>query len=647
MADKKVAFPPAKPAPAPASFQSPAPKPPGILLTPGTGTARRKRVSFGKDVKAGANHVTDDDSGATLFSNSKQQRTNKTKLQQALENSRSKSKKAEPVPDKKDEDVWEEVDDDADPEVTADVTVDLNLPQSQSGKYWKSCFESYHADAKAEMEKLVKYKSLAKSYAKMKDSEALDLQQKLQEERDRVAQMEKKVAELSNQIRTSREKGAEVGGEKDNEMMVELAKQTRLALDYREQVEELEDLLDKAGQEPGIKKRATKYVTSPRTQKTLMETRQELRRARAQVKELGELKDEVTQVKSELASEKSKTRKLVDENKKLAGDLSRSGAKVVDLEKQLDEFKTEARQKDRELRRLQKEHDALKEKAKARVSEATEVLQSKNETIAKLESELRRLKEEKKEMTQEIKLHEDRHDLRRRYSALANTKAYEVDGGTLTAKLNEYDLQRRNSAPRLSHDIHLDRESEYKENKAINDEAEKAVANSRALRHRVRTDIGASSSSSALSERENLQDTRKETAPAHHHHRRSHPSAKDTTEPSLPTLPYDKPLHDLRRRESKRAIRRSKTAEEVAVRPISADGDTDGIDLMRDRFARLGATTDMNTSMAWDISTSKANLPADRRAAAVARLLRKRAEKERRAGNNKENMPLATQATFG
>ncbi|RKU42061.1 hypothetical protein DL546_003046 [Coniochaeta pulveracea] len=639
MADKGGASLAVKPAPVPANFQSPAPKPPGILLTPGTGTARRKRVSFGRDVKAGASHFTDEDSGAALFSNSKQQRKNKTKLQQALENSRSKSKKPEPATDKKDDDAWEEVDDDADPDGTADVTVDLNIPQSQSGKYWKSCFESYHADAKAEMEKLVKYKSLAKSYAKMKDSEALDLQQKLQEERDRVAQMEKKVAELSNQIRTSREKGEEVGGKKDNEMMVELAKQTRLALDYREQVEELEDLLDKAGQEPDVKKRSTKHVTSPRTQKTLVETRQELRKARAQVKELGELKDEVAQLKAALASEKSKTSKLADENKKLAGDLSRSSAKAMDLEKLLDEAKTEARQKDRELRRLQKEHDALKEKAKARVSEATEVLQSKNETIAKLESELRRIKEEKEEKAQEMKLQEDPHDLRKRYSALANIKTFEGDEGTFTAKLNEYDLRRRNSAPRLPQNNHLNRESRDKENRAVTGEAEKMPANSRSLRHRVRTDIGASSSSSALSERKNLQEPRKETVPAHH--RRSYPSDKDITEPTLPTLSHDKPVHDLRRRDSKLASRRSKRAEEVVGRPISADGDAGGIDLVQDRFVRLGATSDMNTSMAWDISTSKANLPADRRAAAVARLLRKRAEKERRAGTNKENMPLA------
>lgn len=640
MIDKKPA--PAA-APAPSNFQSPAPKPPGILLTPGTGTTRRKRVSFGQDVKAGANHPTEDDSGNALFNSASKDKQSRpqSKLQQALENSRSKSKKpaesTNPLPEKKDpvEDVWEEVSDieDRDP----DVTVDLNIPQSQSGKYWKSCFESYHADAKAEMEKLVKYKELAKSYAKMKDSEALDLQQKLQEERDRVQQMEKKVAELANQIRSSREKGTEVGGRKDNEMMVDLAKQTALAMDYREKVEELEDLLDHAGQESEASKmrRVGKHITSPRTQKTLIETQRELRRARAQVKELGDLKAEVSRLKAELSAEKQKSGKLAEENRKLAGDLSRSGAKVVDLEKKLDESRSEARQKEREFRTLKSEHGQLKENAKSRVSEAAQVLQKKNEAISSLKDEIRSLKADTgRDADPETKLRGDRENLRKRYSQLANNPTLELDDGNTTAKLDDYDTGRRRSMsnglslPRLSNNnIHLDTEARHKEN--IPTDEDRALFKARTLRERIRTEIGTSSSSSALSERDNLQETRRETVSAHNRH--SYPSVAEPQHYEKP----EKPVNDLRRRDSRGSIRRK-----AEVRPSSADSEARGIDLVHGKFARLGAAQDMNTSVAWDINTSKTTLPADRHAAAIARLQRKKAEKARSLGRDKENMPM-------
>lgn len=637
-------------APAPSSFQSPAPKPNGILLTPGTGTTRRKSVSFRHDVKAGANHAaTENESGDALFNSASKQSRPKSKLQQALENSRSKNnKKSGPEPNDPAEDVWEEVSDTEDRDT--DETVDFNAPRSQSGKYWKSCFESYHKDAKAEMEKLIKYKELAKSYAKMKDSEALDLQQKLKEEQDRVAQMERKVAELANQIRSSREKGTEEGSQEDKKMMSELALQTRLAMDYREKVEELEDLLDHAGQEPEMNrgKRLGKNITSPRTQKTLLETQRELRRARAQVKELGDLKDEVSRLKGDLAAEKLKSKKLTDENRKLAADLSRSSAKVVDLEKEVDDAKSEARQKERDFKRLQREHDQFKENAKARVSEATQVLERKNDDIATLKKEIRSLKLDKsREHERETRLATDRDNLRKRYSALANnqpTETVEVDEG-ITAKLDAYDASRRRSMnvqslPQLSQASRSDTESRQKENKpAVLDEP---ITRARDLRRRGRPEIGGiSSSSSALSERENLRETR----PAVTHNRHSFPSGRDIDELTLPPIrsQTSKPDSDLRRRESSRSIRRT-TRNPEPTRPSSADDELPKIDLVHGRFERLGnaptVTVDMNTSMAWDINASKTSLPADRHAAAIARLQRKKMEKARGLGRGKENTPM-------
>lgn len=630
---------PDRKAPAAGASDTPAkPVPAGILLTPGTGTTRRKRVSFGHDVKSEANGILDGDAGPGTRP--------KTRLTQALENSRKnkrsqtapmETKQSAPEPNDP-EDVWEEIDEDRDP----DVTVDLNEPHSRSGKYWKSCFESYHADAKAEMEKLVKYKQLAKSYAKMKDSEALDLQQKLGEEQERVKKMEEKVAELSRNIHAGRAKGNK-SSKKDSEMVAELQKQTALATEYRLQVEELEEMLVTAGQEPdGDKKKRKAITTSPRT--AIIETHRQLRQARAQLKELDAAKDEVSRLKAELLAERRKSSKLAEENCKLAADLSRSSSKVVDLEKKLDDSRNEARTKEREFRRLKSEHDQLKENAKSRFSEAEQVLAKKNETISGLNEEIRSLNAElsKRPASGE----EQKTQRRKSYSAATYSKRSQEmvpeDNTTNILEIAESrgrsSLSNGLSLPQLSSNIHVDKEARYGENKKPNSyEDENLLISSRALRDRITTDMGKNgSSSSVLSDRANLQDNRR-TETSNTRRRQSNPD-KDSAEPSLPTLPRISKGDDeygLRRKSSRSSVHRKASD----IRPSSAESEAPQIDLMQSRFARLGDT--VNTSTAWDISTVKTSLPAERRAAAIARLQRKKVERvrsERVGARNKENV---------
>lgn len=641
------------------------PVPAGILLTPGTGTTRRKRVSFDHDVKAGANGIIDEEAALTVDGRDKQTRP-RTRLTQALENSRKNKK---PQQDRKPEssepkdldDVWEEVDEDRDP----DVTVDLNEPHSRSGKYWKSCFESYHADAKAEMEKLVKYKQLAKSYAKMKDSEAMDLQQKLAQEQDRVKNMEMNLDDLARQVNAGRSKGGK-GSKKDSELVAELAKQTALAMEYREQVEELEHILDTAGQEPDAdkKKRRKAEVTSPRS--ALVETNRQLRRARLQQKELNDVKDEVSQLKAELQAERQKSGKLADENRKLATDLSRSSAKIIDLEKKLDESIREARTKEREFRRLKTEHDQLKENAKSRFSEAEQVLAKKNETIAGLKDEIRSLKTERSK----TRAYDEERNARRetlyekgtKYDTRSNkpvpedtaTEKPEARRQTLTERASKYGKPslviapeentikwvdslgtRQLGVPQLSSKIHVDKEARHKENQRLHSyEDQDLLVSSRALRDRITSDMGKNgSSSSVLSDRANLQETRRPEPSSRH----SYPS-KEQAEPSLPTLPRIPMGEDdyaVPRKSSRTSLRR----KALEIRPSSAGSEEPQIDLAHSHFARLGDT--VNTSTAWDISTAKTSLPAKRRAAAIARLQRKKADRaraERTEGRDKENM---------
>ncbi|KAG8158801.1 hypothetical protein KVR01_011244 [Diaporthe batatas] len=335
-------------------YESPT-RPPGILLTPGTGTSRRKRVSFGRDVKSN-----------TLAANTEAAKSRpRTKLQEALEKSRKENNRAsggdkarKPTFDLEEAEgdgAWEEVDElDREP----DITVDLNEPRSQSGQYWKSEFQKYHDEARAEMEKLVKYKQLAKSYAKAKDAEALDLNERLREEQSKVVQMEQKITELAGQVTAKQGQGKDTRD--DRKLMKDLTRQTALAVQYREQVEELETLLRESGYDTDGNRRR-RGGTSPRTAQTLLETQRELRKAREQVKELNDLRYELKRVKTELSTAEQRALKLEGEKKKAVADLAKSELKVADLERKLAKAEQDRQRKDVQCEKLKADCDALRE----------------------------------------------------------------------------------------------------------------------------------------------------------------------------------------------------------------------------------------------------------------------------------------------
>ncbi|RYP42352.1 hypothetical protein DL767_000274 [Monosporascus sp. MG133] len=379
-------------------------KPTSILLTPGTGTARRKRVSFGRDVKAG--NSAEPGSVAMNADGTRK----KTTLQQALENSRSSRAKlaaqnaaqngaqsGEPAKasGKNDgEDSEGEWEDDV---CNHDVTVDLNEPHSNSGKYWKSEFARYHEEARAEMDKLVKYKHMAKSYAKKKDAEAIDLAQKLKEEQEKVLKMEQKVTEMAAQIAEARKHGTD---EEHATLVKSLSMQTALAVQQRDQVNELEAILK--GQQndasPGRSRR--RRDTSPRTEQTLLEVTRDLRRARSDLKQMESLRDENKRLKSDLNAAQQEAKMLRDETKKESGSTSDS-SRTQRLDKQLREArdelretKNQLRQKDSETRKLSRDYESLKRDAKARTAEAMQVLQEKNDRIAQLDDKIARLEKD-------------------------------------------------------------------------------------------------------------------------------------------------------------------------------------------------------------------------------------------------------------
>ncbi|KAI7784757.1 urease [Diaporthe eres] len=338
-------------------YESPT-RPQGILLTPGTGASRRKRVSFGRDVKAN-----------TAAANAEAAKSRpRTKLQEALEKSRKENSRAlgedqarKPSFDPEEAEgdgAWEEVDElDREP----DITVDLNEPRSQSGQYWKSEFQKYHGEARAEMEKLVKYKQLAKSYAKAKDAEALDLNERLREEQSKVVQMEQKITELAGQVTAKQGQGKDTRD--DRKLMKDLTRQTALAVQYREQVEELETLLRESGY-GAYGNRRRRGGTSPRTAQTLLETQRELRKAREQVQELNDLRHELKCVKTDLSTSEQRSLKLEGDKKKAVADLAKSEIKVAELERKLAKAEQDRQRKDSQYEKLKADYDALREKNK-------------------------------------------------------------------------------------------------------------------------------------------------------------------------------------------------------------------------------------------------------------------------------------------
>jgi hypothetical protein len=407
---------------------------PGILLTPGTATTRRKTVSFGNVPnnfdQDGVRDVTEKNKQnlSTQTQESSYKASRKTSLTRTLELAReTKTRKSgfdvnggslrsqqliDPSQDI--QDVEEETT--KQPSTTntgtsqasnqellqelisgdqfdGDMTMDLNEPHSQSGKYWKSEYEQYHEQAKVEMQKLLKYKQLAKSYAKKKDAETLVLTGRLKEEQRRITAMEDKISKLSTQIVTP----GFVGHEGQcSELVKDLAKQTALALQYKAQVEEFRTEEERkraqanAG-EGGI-------FVSPRTEESLTDTRRGLKMPPEQVRDLAPLRQEVKDLRQALLIVEKSNSKLQEDNTKLTQQLLHADScleKQEDKSKRLLQAAEEQLQKKVEAyKSLQQDYNTLKEKAKAQRGNAEYLLRKSNEKAVGLKRELASVRRE-------------------------------------------------------------------------------------------------------------------------------------------------------------------------------------------------------------------------------------------------------------
>ena len=232
----------------------------GILLTPGTGATRRKTVSFGDSIadaqqkeEQSPSPVENRDSALNSKRNPEVpkagpniQPRHSSLTKTLIELSKQKSnKQAALVPSTQETATQktptptiispiEAQKDDADQ--IADDTVDLNHPRSRSGQHWKTEYEQYHRRSNLEMKNIIMHGQNVKSYAVKKDSEATGLGEKLKKELAKVASMEKKVSRLAGQLKNAHCLGPEGEGEQ-TKLVAELAQQTALAIRYKQKAD--------------------------------------------------------------------------------------------------------------------------------------------------------------------------------------------------------------------------------------------------------------------------------------------------------------------------------------------------------------------------------------------------------------------------
>ncbi|KAG0648372.1 hypothetical protein D0Z07_5131 [Hyphodiscus hymeniophilus] len=453
-------------------------KPPGILLTPGTATSRRKTVSFGHEIlekaEKSANENASTKGSIKKRHNSTEVKANQssksTRLTRALESVRAEKARqprgdksrggfdsqamldsnpkidetdpstgrVELRPSKSNQDMMQELM--MGDHVDGDMTTDLNEPHSQSGKYWKSEFEQYHDEARAEMKKLTKYKILAKSYAKKKDAEAADLRAKLKEEQRRVANMEEKIVDLSGEIAASGVNGHE---DKSPMLIKELARQTAMAVQYRAQVEEFREALE-GDDDPDTRS----GKTSPHKVQALLDTQRELKKARDQLKEKDVIQDDLRDLKKRLSAAEENTKKLQEENSRLSQELLQADLRlereIEKSEKRRQASQERLQRKEEALQALQRDYDSLKEALKSQRRDADHILTKRHDQIVELKKELVTRKGTEtaaKDLQQALQNKTAEHgkiisDYQRQITRLINTQSEDLLGVALPTKAN-------------------------------------------------------------------------------------------------------------------------------------------------------------------------------------------------------------------
>jgi hypothetical protein len=254
-------------------------KPQGILMTPGTTTTHRKTVSFGLAVKdnEGNPSVYTGKSGLpqnypgkfpspwTSKSADMESKGGQTALTKSLYEARDQSSKklialedsiktidpsdlehqhitirSSPLKKRRQDDTRKRK---TDSESDADTTLDLNEPRSASGRHWKSRYNRDRDRSKGEIRKLIKYKELARSYAKKKDVEKEELVELLREERHQIGCMEEEISRLAGEI-ARRQRSTNTSEENHIGLPKQLAQKTAETVEYKRNIDHSEEAIE-------------------------------------------------------------------------------------------------------------------------------------------------------------------------------------------------------------------------------------------------------------------------------------------------------------------------------------------------------------------------------------------------------------------
>lgn len=343
-----------------------------ILVTPGTIANRRKTVSFGESVvdnegkrDARITKTPPNPAGniTTQWMSGSADGKPRSKLTQTLIDARDNASKNAESSTKSTPDSASDAKPvtrslSKDEAITEDITLNLDEPRSESGKYWKTEFDNYRVRTNREIKKLIHYRSVAKSYARKKDSESLRLADKLREEEEKVVEMERQVSRLASAIVGE---GSQAG--KDG-LIQDLTKQTTLALQYKQQVTSLRKSLEQQGVVKGNAVQApepTKEEQPLANSSELRKVQQELKQANAKIEEMKRQNPDLSTLQSLAQSSEKKAQNLEKENNSLKQTLARVKQEMSRYEGRRKEKETKLKQREAKLEaRIQEYRDRLK-----------------------------------------------------------------------------------------------------------------------------------------------------------------------------------------------------------------------------------------------------------------------------------------------
>jgi hypothetical protein len=287
-----------------------------------------------------------------------------------------------------------------------DITINLEDPHSESGKYWKTEFDNYRVRTNREIKKLIQYRSIAKSYARKKDTEAMRLADKLKEEEEKVAEMERQVSRLASSM-------VGEGSTGDKEQLVQgLTKQTALALQYKQQVTSLRNALERhdvVSDVANITQKKNEELPSNDSAEELRKTQQELEQANAKIAAMQQQQSELSTLQDLAQSSEKKAQALEKENNTLKQTLAR-------VKQEMSRY--EGRRKDKETRLKQREA-----RLEQRIQEYREKLKTVSQEYRASEENLRNASEaERRHMQKQIDLLKLRLGSTERFPTLPSTE---------------------------------------------------------------------------------------------------------------------------------------------------------------------------------------------------------------------------------